>query len=82
MSSANECDLQGFNVTTADNGSVALNLFRNRFDEFDVILTDLQMPIMDSLEFVGRVREYEIQQKLIESENLDPNNDGNEKLSI
>ena len=54
----------------------------NRFDEFDVILTDLQMPIMDSLEFVGRVREYEIQQKLIESENLDPNNDGNEKLSI
>ena len=54
MSSANECDLQGFNVTTADNGSVALNLFRNRFDEFNVILTDLQMPIMDSLEFVRR----------------------------
>ena len=66
-------------MTTADNGPVALNLLRNRFD---VILTDLQIPIMDGLEFVRRVREHEVHRSLINSENLDPNNDGNEKLPI
>ena len=69
-------------MTTADNGSVALNLLRNRFDEFDVILTDLQMPIMDGLEFVRRVREYEVHRNLISYENLNPYNDGNEKLPM
>ena len=62
-------------MTTADNGSVALNLLRNRFDEFDVILTDLQMPIMDGLEFVRRVREYEVHRNFVNCEILDPNND-------
>ena len=27
--------------------------------DFDVLLTDLQMPVMDGLEFVRRFREYE-----------------------
>ena len=34
------------------------------------------MPIMDGLEFVRRVREHEVHRSLINSENLDPNNDG------
>lgn len=50
-------------MTTADNGSVALTILRERYYDFDVILTDLQMPIMDGLEFVRRVREYEADQQ-------------------
>lgn len=42
-------------VTTASNGEEAFLSFNN--NEYDVILTDLEMPKLDGLEFVSRMRE-------------------------
>jgi CheY-like chemotaxis protein len=53
----------GHKVETAENGSQALELLRKDVESgvkrFDLVLTDLQMPVMDGLEFVRRFRQLE-----------------------
>ena len=44
----------GMEVSTAENGSVALDAVRR--DVPDVIVTDLQMPVMDGLDLCRQVR--------------------------
>jgi CheY-like chemotaxis protein len=48
---------RGVNVTIAEDGSVALNAWRT--NEFDIILMDVQMPIMDGLEATAVIRAEE-----------------------
>ncbi|KAF5860024.1 histidine kinase osmosensor [Aspergillus alliaceus] len=45
------------NVTVAGNGQEALDEFRHQ--QYDVILMDVQMPVMDGLESTVQIREYE-----------------------
>jgi two-component system, OmpR family, response regulator MprA len=45
---------EGYTVRSAENGAAALE--RIRADTFAVILTDIQMPIMDGVEFVRLYR--------------------------
>ncbi len=45
------------NVSQAENGLDALLQFQNR--RFDVVLTDLRMPVMDGETLATRLREYE-----------------------
>ncbi|NPD46466.1 MULTISPECIES: Cache 3/Cache 2 fusion domain-containing protein [unclassified Lentimicrobium] len=54
----------GHNVTVADNGEIA---FQKYIDgEFDMILMDIQMPVLDGLKATIKIREYE------KENNLDP----------
>jgi DNA-binding response OmpR family regulator len=46
---------QGFEVTTADRGSKGLELIREH--DFDVVLTDLNLPDINGIEMVRRSRE-------------------------
>ena len=47
----------GIEVTIANNGQEALELFRE--NEFDMILMDIEMPIMGGLEATGKILNYE-----------------------
>jgi two-component system chemotaxis response regulator CheY len=44
----------GHEVVEANNGADALNALKGR--KFDLILTDLNMPVMDGLTFIQKVR--------------------------
>jgi two-component system, chemotaxis family, chemotaxis protein CheY len=47
-------------VETATDGKVALDMiFSRQLDYYDMILTDLEMPVMDGVQFVHNVRQYE-----------------------
>jgi len=50
----------GYEVVTAENGQEALNeYFLTAAPRFDMILSDVQMPVMDGLEFCKRLRAQE-----------------------
>lgn len=44
----------GYNVLTAVNGKAALNLFDGR--EIDLVITDLNMPVMNGIELISEIR--------------------------
>ena len=49
----------GHVVETTENGSQSLDRLKAGYDDFDVLLTDLNMPVMDGYESVKRFREWE-----------------------
>jgi two-component system chemotaxis sensor kinase CheA len=49
-------EADGYRVTTAENGKAGLD--RMGEGEFDLIVSDLDMPVMNGWEFVRKVREY------------------------
>ena len=53
----------GFTVQTAYSGSDALNHFQN--DIFDLVITDLKMPVMDGIELIRRIRNIKQEQKIL-----------------
>lgn len=51
-------DTIGAKVTLAENGLLAVEAFKDA--DFDVILMDIQMPIMDGLVAIAKIRELEV----------------------
>ncbi len=47
----------GFQCTTAENGFVALELLAQ--DQFDLVITDINMPRMDGYELTRKIREMD-----------------------
>ncbi len=47
---------QGFKALEAANGLEALNLYGSYWSDLSLVITDVQMPVMDGLEAVSRMR--------------------------
>lgn len=50
----------GWQVTTASNGKEALDLAQQQ--HFDLVVSDLNMPVMHGLEFIGNMRQHSANQ--------------------
>ena len=61
--------MNGHIVKTASNGFIGLKILKDAYmsQEFDMILTDLQMPVMDGIEATKRYREFENENNNIQS---------------
>ena len=58
-----QLESEGFKVTTAENGLKGVELIKN--NDFDVILTDLQLPDINGLEMVRRTKELSPHNEII-----------------
>lgn len=57
----------GYRVTVASNGAEAMRLFLADPEQFDVLVTDLMMPVMDGVQLIQRVRELRPEMPVIAS---------------
>ena len=58
--------MNGHIVDTASNGLLGLEKLKKNFGEnvYDMVLTDLQMPVMDGMEATDRYRKFEGEQNV------------------
>ena len=50
-------EMKGYEVLTAENGEVALSIYKK--SPVPLVLTDIQMPVMDGVELVKNLLEFE-----------------------
>ena len=67
--------INGHNVETAVNGNESLQKLKTKYanQEYDVLVTDIQMPVMDGIECTKRFRVWEeTQQSLLDGQGVSP----------
>lgn len=47
---------EGYRVITAEDGEIAWNLLKERANEIDIVVTDLEMPNMDGFELTAKIK--------------------------
>lgn len=50
----------GYNVTMAEDGQIALNTAQGAGDKFKLVVTDVNMPNMDGITLVGKLRQLPV----------------------
>ncbi len=55
----------GYRVETAVNGEEALKLYKENGGEFDLVLTDIIMPVMNGIELAEGLKEFDVNVKII-----------------
>jgi len=64
----------GYHVTTANDGKTALSLFQADPSAFDIVVTDLTMPLLSGLDLSMAIKELNpVQKILLSTGNLNPN---------
>lgn len=67
---------RGYSVIVADNGSHALSICRQLGEEIDLVLTDINMPILSGPEFVRRLKELRGDFKVLYMTGCNSSHDG------
>lgn len=60
----------GFQVTLAENGQQAVNHFKKK--QFDLILMDIQMPVLDGYQATSLIRKQELKSKALQNKSTAP----------
>lgn len=48
----------GYDVITASNGQEALNILNRKDDQFDLIISDIEMPVLNGFQFAAALRKH------------------------
>ncbi len=69
-------------VETAANGKEALEKFTRSKDRYDLVVTDIMMPLMDGFDLIKKLREHSSQQRIIVMTALDDLNEMQEIINL
>ena len=62
---AERLKIHGFKVTSASNGEEAFSIYRENADAFELVLTDIKMPVLDGIGLYKKIHELDAGAKVL-----------------